>query len=202
MVLRVQQGQGAEVWEHLSRKIVSFLATRFGAARLPPGTDAGDFTNEVMIRVLAHITGFQDRGKDSFWGWIHTIAASRFNDFWRRYQRDLQIGLVGRGADPSDTQVVSAEPLSRSEDSSPTHMLRAHELEAAERDCVARLSKDMRDVYTMRRVEELSFAAISARMGGTKEVTLRSTYVRARDYVCECIGKKIDEFGRQWSGWC
>jgi len=53
----------------------------------------------------------------------------------------------------------------------------------------------------MRRQLDLSFAEISARMGGIKEATLRSHYMRARDHIRDCLGSKIDELGKTISGW-
>lgn len=192
-------------WDLLSGKVVFFLRSRFGGVSLPPGCEFDDFGSEVMLKLLGEIRRYQDQGKGSFWGWVYMVAQNRLNDLWRRHNRDHRLGLVARG-DPGDedqesTRTLALDQHTDRDSPSISEVMNVHELEAVERDCVSRLPQDMREVYLLRRQQELTFAEISPRVGGIKEVTLRSHYKRARDYVKDCIKRKLDDLGARFQDW-
>lgn len=187
-------------WVQLSGKVLFFLRSRFGNVQFPPGMEFDDFASEVMLKLLADITRFVDQGKGSFWGWAYMLAQNRLNDLWRRSNRDQRLGLVGTG-EPDETGSIRLDDRPDPDGESVSEIMNVREIEAAERDCAARLPEDMRQVYLMRRMQEHSFATISAAMDGIKEVTLRSHYKRARDFVKDCIRKKIDTLGGKFEGW-
>lgn len=203
IVLHAQRDD-QRAWVLLSGKVTFFLRSRFGHVALPGGFEFDDFGSEVMLKLLGEIRRFQDQGKGSFWGWVYMVAQNRLNDLWRKHNRDRQLGLVGRG-DPdeetSSTQTIRMDQHRDDDASSISEVLDFQVLEAAERDCVQRLPKDMREVYLLRRQHELPFAEISTRTGGIKEVTLRSHFKRARDYVKDCIKRKIDDLGSRFEDW-
>lgn len=205
LVREAVHGEAARAWTALSAKIVYYLRTRFGNASFPPGAEFLDFVSEVMAKVMTSIGSFEDRGHDSFWRWVQTIGGNQWRDMWRRYDRDRKLGLIGRGeGDGSETGTgLSVSPLKTAPvaGESPTEVVRFRELERAEQECIAKLPRQMRDVYTMRRQRELSFAEISEQLDGIKEVTLRSHYMRARDLVRECLATKVDELGKRVQGW-
>ncbi|MGE3171982.1 MAG: RNA polymerase sigma factor [Planctomycetota bacterium] len=198
----VSQAQRDEqrAWVQLSGKVLFFLRGRFGNVSFPPGMEFDDFASEVMLKLLGDIAKFQDQGKDSFWGWVYMLSQNRLNDLWRRYNREQQLGLVGRG-ETNETGVVRLDDRHDPDAESVSEIMCIREIEAAERDCAARLPTDMRNVYFMRRQQDLSFAAISAAMNGIKEVTLRSHYKRARDFIKDCIRQKIDALGGRFEHW-
>ncbi len=204
LVIEAVHGESSRAWTALSAKIVYYLRTRFGNCSYPPGIEFNDFVSDLMAKVMTSIHSFEDRGKDSFWRWVQTIGGNLWRDMWRRFDRDRRLGLVGRG----DTETVRDDsgPISMvanapSTGETPTQILRFRELERAEQECINKLPSTMREVYTLRRQRDLSFAEISAEMAGIKEVTLRSHYMRARDLVRGCLATKIDEVGKQVAGW-
>lgn len=204
LVREVVHGERSRAWVDLSAKIVFYLRTRFGNSSFPPGIEFSDFVSDTMVKVITSIDTFEHRGKDSFWKWVQTLAGNLWRDLWRRFDRDRRLGLLGRGehdVGDSDTRPPSATESAQSNEQSPTQVVRFRELERAEADCVAKLPKQMREVYVLRRQHELSFAEISERTGGIKEVTLRSHYMRARDAVRDCLGAKVDELGKRIQGW-
>ncbi|MBX3465045.1 MAG: sigma-70 family RNA polymerase sigma factor [Planctomycetes bacterium] len=203
LVREAVHGEKAAAWDDLSARIVAYLRSRFGNHSFPPGIEFTDFVSDTMLKVLTSIEGFEYRGKESFWKWVQTLAGNLWRDLWRRYDRDRRLGLSARGEPAGDDgdRPLSAAETAPSDEPSPTGMVRFRELEQAERDCIARLSETMREVYVLRRQHELSFAEISAKLGGIKEVTLRSHYMRARDGVRECLGRKVDQLGTRIQGW-
>jgi RNA polymerase sigma factor (sigma-70 family) len=197
-------GEAAKAWTALSGKITFYLRTRFGNCSFPPGIEFNDFLSDMMAKVMSSIHSFEDRGKDSFWRWVQTIGGNLWRDMWRRFQRDREHGLVGRGehsTNDSESRPPSAATGAVSPGESVTQIVRFRELERAERECATRLTKTMREVYELRRLHDLPFAEISEKMGGINEATLRSHYMRARDQIRNCLGTKIDEMGKKIRGW-
>ncbi len=203
LVREVVHGEAKQAWPVLSEKILYYLRTRFGHASFPQGTEFGDFVSEALVKILTSVDTFESRGKDSFWKWTQTLAGNLWRDFWRKFDRDRRLGLLGRGdtASDSDSRPMSLTDAAPAQGETPTQIVRWRELERAEAECVAKLPKHMHDVYVMRRQHELSFAEISEKQGGINEATLRSHYMRARDRIRECLGSKLDEIGTRIKGW-
>jgi RNA polymerase sigma factor (sigma-70 family) len=204
LVREVVHGEAQKAWNALSEKILYYLRTRFGHASFPQGVEFSDFVSEAMIKILTSIDTFEYRGKDSFWKWVQTLAGNLWRDQWRKFDRDRRLGLLGLGdADvgDGDSRPPSATEAAPDRGETPTQIVRFRELERAEQECVSKLPKHMLDVYVMRRQQDLSFGEISEKSGGVNEATLRSHYMRARDRIKECLGKKLDELGSKIQGW-
>ncbi|MCA8951011.1 MAG: RNA polymerase sigma factor [Planctomycetes bacterium] len=202
-IVRGAQADDRNAWVLLSAKVAFFLRTRFGNVSLPAEIEFDDFASEVMVRLLAEIGRFQDRGKGSFWGWVYALAQNKLNDLWRAHQRyDRVRPLAGGGGDTdSDLGPRSLDDLSDPNQVSVTESCEVRELEGIEHDCVQRLPAGMAQIYLLRRQQDLPFHEISPLVGGVKEVTLRSYFKRARDFVKGCIRDKIDRLGRTFGDW-
>lgn len=204
----VQSAQRNErhAWTLLSAKVLFFLRSRFGNVNLPSDIEFDDFGSEVMLRILGDIHRFTDTGKGSFWGWVYILAQNLLNDLWRRHQRRQRIGLLPLG-DAGDDSDSGEQPdsrfdqMSQPNQPSPPELAHLSELEGIERDCAARLPESMCRIYLMRRERELSFDEISAEFRGVKAVTLRSYYKRSRDFVKDCIQRKLDNLGSTFGAW-
>lgn len=204
IVRGAQAGQNALAWVLLSQKVEFFLKSRFGGTRMPPGLEFEDLSSEVMLKILGDLGKYQDQGKGAFWGWVWRLTQNRLTDLWRKYDRDRAIGNVARGLDDAAEGGGAGggvEQVADEANVSGTQALRILELQAAEQDCLQRLPKEMREVYRRRRVHEMRFKDISAAMGGINENTLRSLFKRAKDYVQECVRRKLDDLGRRTDVW-
>lgn len=205
LVREVVHGEKKQAWNALSEKILYYLRTRFGNSSFPQGVEFSDFVSDAMVKILTSIDTFEYRGKDSFWKWVQTLAGNLWRDQWRRFDRDRKLGLLGRGdgdrGGDSDSRPPSMTEAAPAKGETPTQIVRFRELERIERDCMTKLPKHMLDVYVMRRQHDLSFAEISERTGVDNEATLRSHYMRARERIKECLGKKLDELGTKIMGW-
>jgi RNA polymerase sigma factor (sigma-70 family) len=203
LVREVVHGEKQQAWNALSEKILYYLRTRFGSSSFPQGVEFSDFVSDAMVKILTSIDTFEYRGKDSFWKWVQTLAGNLWRDQWRRFDRDRKLGLLGRGDSDrdGDSRPPSAAEAAPAKGETPTQIVRFRELERIEQDCMTKLPKHMLDVYVMRRQHDLSFGEISERTGVDNEATLRSHYMRARDRIKECLGKKLDELGTKIMGW-
>lgn len=203
LVREAAGAESADAWTALSAKIVYYLRTRFGNASFPPGTEFNDFVSDLMAKVMTSIQSFEDRGKESFWRWVQTIGGNLWRDMWRRFERDRKLGLAGRGEQDAqnDSGSISLTGMAPAKGETPTQIVRFRELESAEQQCIEKLPRQMKDVYVRRRQNELSFQEISVELGGIKEATLRSNYMRARDLVRECLARRLDELGTQTKAW-
>lgn len=207
-IVQSAQRNEQQAWTLLSAKILFFLRSRFGGVHLPSELEFDDFTSEVMLRILGEIQRFKDTGKGAFWGWVYILSQNRLNDLWRQHQRRQRLGLLGRG-EPSQGEAAGGDgrpgagldEVSNPSQPSPSELAQVGEIEAIERDCVSQLPPSMARIYLLRREQELSFDEISVAFGGTKAVTLRSYYKRARDFVKDCIQRKVDRFGATFGGW-
>jgi len=197
LVRKTRTDDADQAWTSLSEKIIQYVRVRFSGAGLPPTVEFDDFVSDLMSRTMSSIDSFEDRGAQSFWRWVQTIAGNVRNDMWRRYNRDRQLGLAARGSEQDEDVVDSC----LSTEDSPTSIVRIRELEQAERDCVELLPPTLREVYLMRRVLEMSFAEISERKDDAKLATLRSHYLRGRETVRSCLARRVDKLGDRLSCW-
>jgi RNA polymerase sigma factor (sigma-70 family) len=202
LVRDLSRNPTARAWEALSQKILRYLQTRFGRASYPPGTEFDDLVSDLIARVMGSIRSFEDRGPGSFWKWIQTIAGNIYLDMWRAHGRDQRRFVNDSTLMRPDDSNPGLMPARRDpKQLTPSVIVSARELEHAERECLASLAGHARMVYVLRRQQELSFAEISAQLGGTKETTLRSHYKRARETVRDCLCRKLDHLGEQMRAW-
>lgn len=200
----IADGEKPDALELLPQKCLRYIKSRFSRNSFPHGVDFNDFVSDVMLKIILGIDSFEDRGPDSFWRWVQTLANNVWRDMWRRFHRDQKLGLLGRGGSHEDSgehvahSIPEAAPARHA---SPTQIARFHELARSEDECIRRLPENWRRVYVMRRKFELSFAEISVKIGGTNEATLRSHYARARDHIRGCLGARIDALGETIQGW-
>jgi RNA polymerase sigma factor (sigma-70 family) len=192
-VLQAQRSLSSPSWHRLSGKITFQLRSFSGGVRLPPTLDFDDFVSEVILAVLRDISTFQDRGKGAFWAWVQRLAHNRLNDLWRYYDAQCRCGARRTIAANDDVDPLAevADPHA----TTGTEILALRELEQAEWDCLRHLPSDMQRVYLLRRRDELPFRKIMTEIGRDNEVTVRSLYKRARDYVRRCLESKMDALG-------
>lgn len=208
-IVQSAQRNDRHAWTLLSAKVLFFLRSRFGRVNLPTELEFDDFGSEVMLRILADIHRFTDTGKGAFWGWVYILAQNRLNDLWRMHQRRHRMGLLARGdgddgdetRDGGEHSAGGFDQMSNPKQQSPSDDAHVRDLENIERDCAARLPESMCRIYLMRREQELSFEEISTAFGGVKPVTLRSYYKRSRDFVKDCIQRKVDNLGSTFGAW-
>lgn len=202
LVRSVSREPNPVAWELLSQKIIRYLKTRFGRAGYPSGCEFDDLVSDVVSRIMASVRTFEDRGPGSFWKWVQTIAGNVYLDMWRAQARARRNIVSDSGLlrpEDSSPSLLAAQRDPRQE--TPSVIVSTRELEHAERECAAVLAGHARTVYLLRRSQDLSFAEISAQLGGIKEATLRSHYKRARETVRDCLCRKLDHLGEQMRSW-
>jgi RNA polymerase sigma-70 factor, ECF subfamily len=83
VIQRAQRKEVAAISEIYARYATSIL--RFLYARVNERELAQDLTQEVFIRVIKNIGGFEYRDEKSFLAWLYAIAANMLTSYYRRH---------------------------------------------------------------------------------------------------------------------
>lgn len=142
--------------------------------------EAEDLAQNVFLKVMKALPGFEDRGV-KFSSWMYTIARNSVIDFWKK-KKDIVFGegetleLIAGG-----TNNVS-KAISQSE------------TKGVLKEIVLELSPDQREVVTLFFIEELTYPEIS-KITGKKEDAIRALKYRALKSLKNKINKipDIDE---------
>lgn len=173
IIAGAQSGDAAAFSEIYAR--YAGLILRYLYARVRESETAQDLTQEVFVRVLKGIDGFEFRGEKSFLGWLYTIAGN------------VLIGQVRRKhpiSTPLDDGLEVVDP--RGQDA--VHSLYDRlELEYA----IAQLTADQQQVLTLKFFADLSNTEI-ARIIGRTEGAVKALQHRALQAL-----QHILERGRQ-----
>ncbi len=124
---------------------------------------AEDLTQDVFLKIYRSIESL-DPSISSPLGYFFTIARNTLIDFWRKKgvdtsQDDTELDQV---ADPGPDALAGAQLKEQS---------------SLLRECLKELTKDQREVVTLRFIEDLSTSEIAAQLG-KKETAVRQLQVR------------------------
>jgi RNA polymerase sigma-70 factor (ECF subfamily) len=147
IIARAQAGDSGAFTEIYRRYAGVIL--RFLYARTQEQEGAQDLTQEVFMRVLKGINGFEYRGEKSFLGWLYTIAGNVLVGHVRRKQpisTPLDEGL--KLVDPHGQQAVSS-------------LYDRLELQEA----MSRLTEDQQRVVTMKFFADMTNSEIATIIG-------------------------------------
>lgn len=173
IIARAQSGDAGAFSEIYAR--YANLVLRYLYARVREPESAQDLTQEVFVRVLKGIGGFEYRGEKSFLGWLYTIAGN------------VLIGQVRRKVPiltPLDDGIELVDP--RGQDA--VHSINDRmELEQA----ILQLTEDQQQVLMLKFFGDLSNTEI-ARLIGRSEGAVKALQHRALGAL-----QNIIERGRQ-----
>ena len=145
--------------------------------------DAGDLTQEVLIRIYKSIKSFKEQS--SFSTWIYRITTNVCLDEIRRRRNRKAISLDEEiKLDDGDMkrQIESDEP-------SPEETAEAEDLKRIVNDAIARLSEEHRTVIVLRDIQGLSYEEISEVLK-CPEGTVKSRINRARQALKNILVSK------------
>ena len=134
--------------------------------------DSTDIAQSVVIELLRHLDGFDDRGEAAFRHWLYTVAENKIRHKLRRL-RDA----TGRRREVGISDDVARR--ARSEDDGPITSAGKEEERARVRDLVGQVDEQSRDLIRMRIDEGLSFAAIAVRLDLPSADAARMRFTRA-----------------------
>jgi RNA polymerase sigma-70 factor (ECF subfamily) len=107
LLIRAQTGE-ADAWKDLTdlyRPLIIGWLNRQGV----PASDLEDLSQEVLVRVVKHLPGFQHSGhRGAFRSWLRTIVCSRTADYWRAVDAGTQ-AQGGSGAIAALQQIADPD---------------------------------------------------------------------------------------------
>lgn len=178
-VRAVQGDQDSDVsWNNLHQKIQRWVEEATFGANLPVDKSLDDLTQEVLLQVCKDIGQFQVEPTASFSGWVRMIAHRKLNDYWRRERAQKRGG--GRLRHLGDFDETGG--MDRMEDRSvprQSMLVRFQELSDRLGQVLGQLNDKHKRVIELRLFQGRPFAEVASELGYTKEVTVRSLYMRA-----------------------
>lgn len=177
-VKNVQADDGSTSWANLHDKIHKWVHEAAAGHNLPADRSMDDLVQEVLMQVYRDIAEFEVQPDASFSGWVRTITQRKLHDFWRR-ERAQKRGR-GRHKHLGDFDEKGGDDLMADRNAPRQSMYaRWHELNDHLMEALKELSDKHKQVIELRLFQGRPFAEIAPRMGYTKEVTVRSLYMRA-----------------------
>ncbi len=147
IITRAQAGDAAafgEIYDRYASQILRYLYLRTREYEA-----AQDLTQEVFVRVLRGIDGFEFRGEKSFLGWLYTIASN------------ILVGQLRRKraiATPLDENLEVADPRSHDAVLSVFERMEMHQ-------ALSRLTEDQQQVLVLKFFADLTNQEIAATIG-------------------------------------
>lgn len=178
IVARAQAGDAAAFSEIYARYAGHVL--RYLYARVREPESAQDLTQEVFVRVLKGIEGFEYRGEKSFLGWLYTIAGN------------VLIGQVRRKhpvSTPLDEGIDIVDP--RGQD-----VVHAIFDRLALEQAIHQLTEDQQQVLTLKFFADMSNTEI-ARLIGRTEGAVKALQHRALHALQQILEREAQEARRR-----
>lgn len=158
------------LFERSAGRLLALIRLRLGP-RLRGQLESRDILQACLLRASERIDQFQGSGASSFMGWMARIAENEVRDqasFHARGKRDAARSLpLEEAADQLPAPLRSALSALVLDE-------RARRLEAA----LEQMEDRQREVIVLRQLEELSYAEIAQRLGGSPDAC-RMLYARA-----------------------
>lgn len=191
-LIHVQNVQGqvdAELsWHNLHAKMHKWIEDALRGQNLPPDRNLDDLAQDVMLQVWKDIHEFQVEPGASFSGWVKTVAQRKLLDVWRRARTKKRGG--GRQKHLGDFDETGGREHFADERTPRQSMLvRVKELQGALDKALQQLSDKHRRVIELRLLQGKQYADMIGELGYTKEVTVRSLYMRAMERLQQLLAE-------------
>jgi RNA polymerase sigma factor (sigma-70 family) len=177
-------------WTDLLSRTEARVRRMLAPARLPAPYDLDDVVALTLERVYRHLPHLELRSRQSFWGWVRTVAEGALADLGRRALARKRGGKssVQRLAAADDTtpglQVPDRRELSASV------LMRARELHDGMMQCLAGMRPETAEVLRLRLLEGCSHEEIASRIGRQHAVTVRTIFARGMRRLAACMREK------------
>jgi len=137
--------------------------------------DADDLTQEVFLRVVQRLSGFQ--GRASFATWLHRIALNTTYDFLRRKQRCPTVSQAELPEQPDQA-------------AGPAAVVQQHEFDDTVSRALAALSLPLRGAIMLTAIEGLRVTE-AARVAGCLVATMYWRVHQARKQMKAALGAEL-----------
>ncbi len=178
-VKQVQDAVDVDVhWDNLHAKMQKWILDAMRHENLPADKSLDDLAQDVLLQICKDIGEFKVEEGASFSGWVKMVAQRKLIDIWRRARADKRgRGKVRHLGDFDEDG--GREHFADDRTVRPSVMVRFDELSRSMREAMAKLSDKHRRVIELRMLQGKAYADMLEDLGYTKEVTVRSLYMRA-----------------------
>jgi len=178
-VKQVQDAVDVDVhWDNLHAKMQKWILDAMRHENLPADKSLDDLAQDVLLQICKDIGEFKVEEGASFSGWVKMVAQRKLIDIWRRARADKRgRGKVRHLGDFDEDG--GREHFADDRTVRPSVMVRFDELSRSMREAMAKLSDKHRRVIELRMLQGKAYAEMLEDLGYTKEVTVRSLYMRA-----------------------
>jgi RNA polymerase sigma factor (sigma-70 family) len=178
-------------WANLHGKIQKWIEDAMRGQNLPPDKTLDDLAQDVLLQICKDIGEFKVEPGASFSGWVKMVANRKLNDIWRRARAQKRGGgkqrHLGDFDDSGGREHFADERTPRQ-----SMLVRYQELSDSVLQALQQLSDKHKRVIELRMFQGKPFAEIMPELGYTKEVTVRSLYMRAVQRLQELLGGFTD----------
>lgn len=183
----MQSGADLDVsWANLHAKMQRWIEDAMRGQNLPPDRSLDDLAQDVLLQVCKDIGDFKVEPGASFSGWVRMVAQRKLTDTWRRARAHKRGGgrhkHLGDFDESGGREQFADERVER-----PSMLVRYQELARSIDDALQQLGDKHRRVIELRLFQGRPYAEIMAELGYTKEVTVRSLYMRAVQRLQELL---------------
>lgn len=137
--------------------------------------DASDIAQETFIKAYKALPNF--RGESSFYTWLYRIATNVAKTYLENIQKQRsQVDIDAEDFESKDTNGVMTDATT------PDRILESEELKRVILKALNELPQELKEAFTLREVEGLSYEEISDKVQ-VPIGTVRSRIFRARQYI-------------------
>lgn len=178
-VKQVQDEVDVDVhWSNLHDKMQKWILDAVRHENLPADRSLDDLAQDVLLQICKDIGEFVVEPTASFSGWVKMVAKRKLLDAWRR-ARTMKRGKgklkhLGDFDEEGGREHFADERTPR-----PSMLVRYDELSRSMQEALQKLTPKHRRVIELRMFQGKAYAEMLDELGYTKEVTVRSLYMRA-----------------------
>ncbi len=180
----ILHGNEARFDELVSRYYRRLYQIAFGV--IANAEDAEEVVQDSFVKAFKHLPNF--RSTSTFYTWIRQIVLNAARDKYqwlrrRGRQQTVSISDLGFATDDSEHKEDYQVP---SEALSPERMFSMDETRRNIEDCFQKLPDAMREVMTLRHLEDMTYEEIAEHLECNLG-TVKSRLARGREFLHECI---------------
>ena len=191
-VQQVQADVDADVsWTNLHGKMQKWIEDALRGQNLPADRSLDDIAQDVLLQVCKDIGEFKVEPGASFSGWVKMIAMRKLNDTWRRARAQKRGGGRHRHLGDFD-ESGGRDHFADDKVPRQSMLVRYQELTQSLAEALRQLTDKHKRVIELRLFQGKPFAEIMVALGYTKEVTVRSLYMRALQRLQDLLAEFAD----------
>jgi RNA polymerase sigma-70 factor (ECF subfamily) len=172
------------------RNYLRVLAQIWLPPNLPAKLDPSDLVQEALLRAHQGFEQFQGKSEAELTAWLRRILSRCVVDVVRQYQAAARdVARERRLENDHDESAHALDRLFGAAGSSPSHQAARRELGVVLANTLAEMSEDLRQVITLRSLQELAWKDVATTMDRSVS-TVRDLWVHA---LCD-LRKRLEKF--------